>query len=119
MKQNSSGKNSTSSGARAATATDTAKKVSIDLTAQNIAFDKSTITAPAGAKVTMNFVNKDSMPHNFALYTDSSAATSIFVGKIINKGSVTYSFTAPEKPGSYFFRCDVHPVKMTGAFVAQ
>ncbi len=56
----------------------------INLTAQNIAFDKNSITVPAGAQITINFSNKDKgTPHNFALYTDSSAANSIFKGQII------------------------------------
>ncbi len=91
---------------------------SIELVAQNIAFDTKTITVAAGASVTINFNNKDSLPHNFALYTDSGAQTSLFVGQIIaGLGTTTYKFTAPAKPGNYFFRCDVHPRAMTGTFV--
>jgi plastocyanin len=96
-----------------------AQGVTIALTAQNMAFDKSTITVPAGAGVTMTFTNKDSIPHNFALYTDSSARTSIFVGQTISSTSITYKFNAPATPGNYFFRCDVHPTSMTGTFVVQ
>lgn len=99
--------------------TTTAQSITINLTAQNMAFDKSTITVPAGASVTINFTNKDSIPHNFALYTDSSARTSIFVGQIVSATTVTYKFTAPTAPGNYFFRCDVHPTTMTGTFVVQ
>ncbi|OGO07453.1 MAG: hypothetical protein A2Y92_02715 [Chloroflexi bacterium RBG_13_57_8] len=93
--------------------------MTIDLVTRNMAFDKTTITVPAGALMTINFDNQDSVPHNFALYTDSSAATSIFVGQTIGKGSLTYKFTAPSTPGSYFFRCDVHPTSMTGTFVVS
>jgi plastocyanin len=93
--------------------------VTIDLTAQNMAFNTSTITVPSGASVTMNFNNKDTAPHNFALYTDSTASKSIFVGKNISSSSITYNFTAPASPGSYFFRCDVHPKSMIGTFVVQ
>ena len=93
--------------------------VTINLTAQNMAFDKSSMTVPAGASVTINFNNKDSIPHNFALYTNSGAGTSIFVGQIISATTVTYKFTAPTTPGNYFFRCDVHPTSMTGTFVVQ
>ena len=28
-------------------------------------------------------------------------------------------FDAPERPGNYFFRCDVHPDTMTGTFRVQ
>jgi plastocyanin len=83
--------------------------ITIDLTAQGFAFSQTTITVPAGADVTINFNNKDSAPHNFAAYTDSNAATSIYVGKVITGPSnITYNFKAPATPGDYFFRCDVH-----------
>ena len=93
----------------------------IDLTAQNIAFDKTTITVKAGSQVTINFNNKDSgVPHNFALYTDSSAKQNIFRGDIVTgAGTAVYKFTAPSTPGTYFFRCDVHPTQMTGQFIVQ
>jgi plastocyanin len=88
------------------------------LTAQNVAFDKTTISVPAGASVTINFNNMDSVPHNFALYTDSSASTAIFQGQIITGPAIaTYQFTAPSAPGTYFFRCDVHTTIMTGSFI--
>jgi plastocyanin len=95
--------------------------ITIDLVAKNVAFDKSTITVPAGADVTVNFDNEDAgIPHNFSVYTDSSAKTAIFVGEIISgPKTITYHFTAPTQPGTYFFRCDVHPTIMTGTFIVQ
>ncbi len=101
------------------TLTPTPANVTIDLVAQNMAFDKRTITVPAGAAVTINFDNKDNIPHNFALYTNSSASTKVFVGTIITSTKTTYTFTAPSTPGNYFFRCDVHPTTMTGTFVVE
>jgi plastocyanin len=93
----------------------------VDLTAQNIKFDKSTITVPAGAQVTVTFDNRDQgTPHNVAFYTDSSASTTIYRGAIITgPATTTYTFTAPGTPGTYFFRCDVHPETMIGQFVVQ
>jgi plastocyanin len=101
------------------TSTPAGQSITIDLIAKNIAFNMSTITVPAGAEVTVNFDNQDSgIPHNFAVYTDSSATTSIFMGQIITgPATATYKFTAPTTPGNYFFRCDVHPTIMTGTFV--
>jgi plastocyanin len=95
--------------------------ISIDLTAQNLAFDKSTITVKAGSQVTIDFNNKDSgIPHNFAVYTDSTAASTLFKGNNITGPATTvYTFTAPATPGTYFFRCDVHPTMMTGQFIVQ
>jgi len=100
--------------------TSTSQSVSINLTAKNIAFDKNTITVPAGAHVTMIFNNQDTgIPHNFALYTNQSAQTSIFRGEIVTgPTTVTYTFDVPTQPGTYFYRCDVHP-HMAGQFIVQ
>ncbi len=95
------------------------ESVTVDIAAENIEFDTETITVPAGAEVTMNFDNRDSAPHNVAIYTDSSAMTPIYIGEIITgPGQVTYTFTAPSEPGTYFFRCDVHP-SMNGEFIVE
>lgn len=95
--------------------------VTVELTAVQMSFSTSTITVPAGAQVSVNFHNNDSgIPHNLAVYTDSTAKTSIYVGQIINGvSSMTYTFTAPATAGTYFFRCDVHPNSMTGKFIVQ
>ena len=93
--------------------------VPVTLVAKNIAFDKNTISVPAGSTVVMTFVNNDlNVPHNFAVYTDSKATTKIFAGDFVTGvKTVTYTFTAPSTPGSYFFRCDTHPETMTGTFI--
>jgi plastocyanin len=83
-----------------------------------MAFDTNKITVPAGAKVTLVFTNNDKVPHNVAFYETSAAAKSIYVGEVFTgPKTVTYTFTAPSTPGTYFFRCDVHPSVMTGDFV--
>ena len=98
-----------------------AENVTIDLIAKNIAYNTSTITVPAGANVTVNFHNEDqNVPHNFAVYDTSAAKKVIFKGDIITGPSeTTYHFTAPDTPGTYFFRCDVHPTIMTGQFIVK
>jgi plastocyanin len=111
----------TSTTATSPTPAASGQDVTIDLTAQNMAFDKSTITVPAGASVTVNFNNKDGgIPHNFSVYQNVSGGQTkpVFVGNIITGPSTTvYKFTAPAAPGNYFFECDVHPQIMTGIFV--
>lgn len=93
------------------TTTTSSQNATIDLVASNFAFNQGTVTVPAGASVTVNFNNQDSgVPHNFAVYTDSSATTSIFVGQAVTgPGQTTYKFTAPGTHGTHFFRCDFHP----------
>jgi plastocyanin len=92
----------------------------VNLTAQNIAFDKSTITVPAGANVTVHFTNKDSgVQHNFAVYDSNLRSKSFFVGEIITgPAEANYTFTAPSDPGTYYFQCDIHPF-MNGKFIAE
>jgi plastocyanin len=93
----------------------------ITVTAAGMAFDTSTITVSAGAHVTITFINNDSgIPHNIAFYTSSSATTVIYKGKTTTGvATITYTFDAPTTPGTYFFRCDVHPNTMTGEFIVK
>ncbi len=97
-----------------------AETVTIQLEAQNTAFDTESITVPAGAAVTIEFNNRDAIAHNFALYESSAATSAIFVGELITgPGTISYEFIAPETPGTYFFRCDPHPATMTGDFIVS
>jgi plastocyanin len=91
----------------------------VEVTAQNIQFDASTLTAPAAQAFTLVFHNDDpGVPHNVAIYTDSSASSSVFTGKVFN-GKAIMDYSVPAIPaGSYFFRCDVHP-QMNGTLVIQ
>jgi plastocyanin len=64
------------------------------------------------------FTNKDRVPHNVAFYETKAATKEIFVGEVFSgPKTISYHFTAPSTPGTYFFRCDVHPTTMTGDFV--
>ena len=93
----------------------------ITVIASGMAFDTKIITVSAGAPVTITFNNNDAgITHNIAFYTSAAATTIIYQGaKTTGVSTVTYTFTAPTTPGSYFFRCDVHPTTMTGEFVVQ
>lgn len=95
--------------------------VSVTIVAENLRFDLSTITVSAGVEVTITQDNRDAgVPHNVAIYTNPSAQSAIFVGELTTGPSVDdYVFDAPETPGNYFFRCDVHPDTMTGAFIVE
>ena len=86
------------------------------LKADNSKFDTSRITVPAGAQITIAFNNAETVQHNFALYQDSTAASAIFRGGYIGKTTTNYTFTAPSQPGTYYFKCDLHP-DMNGQFI--
>ncbi len=96
------------------------ENVTVGLMAKNIAFNTSTITVPAGANVTVNFDNQDAnVPHNLAVYDSANLKTTIFKGDIITgPKTITYTFDAPTTPGTYYFRCDVHP-GMNGQFIVK
>jgi plastocyanin len=102
--------------------------VTIELTAAKMAYDQFVITVPAGAAVVVHFHNREDpgssqvtgIAHNFAVYDSPAAQTKIFSGAIITGGQdITYRFTAPAAPGTYFFRCDVHPSVMKGTFIVR
>jgi len=94
-----------------------AKTESVSLTASGIKFVETKLTFTAGAKISMKFDNKDSgTQHNFHLFDGKDAnAPSLFAAPLVTGPSTaTFGFTAPSKPGSYFYHCDVHPTQMTG-----
>jgi len=91
------------------------------IVAQNLSFNLSTLTANAGSEFNVTLDNQDAgVLHNIAFYTDRSLSQPIYVSELV-AGPIEQmnTFTAPASPGTYFFRCDVHPDTMTGAFVVQ
>jgi len=95
------------------------KNVTIALVAEDMAFNTSTITVPAGSHVTVNFENRDKgVRHNFAVY--DSSMNEIFRGSLISGPKKTdYTFDAPEEPGTYRFQCDPHASFMNGQLIVQ
>jgi plastocyanin len=74
--------------------------------AQDLKFDRATITVPANQAAPLLFENRDTAPHNVAVI--AADGTKVFAGETFGAGSRTYqlpSLTA----GSYRFQCDVHP----------
>ena len=88
--------------------------VTLDIAAQNIAFDRDELRAPAGAPFAIQFENRETAPHNVTIRGQAP----IFVGETFSgPGSRTY--LVPAIPaGQYEFLCDVHP-NMNGTFVSE
>lgn len=84
----------------------------------SLSFDRSCMAAPATVPFTITFDNQENgVVHNVAIYTNSSANTALFRGQYVTgPKSITYRVTALPA-GTYFFRCDAHPTKMTGTFI--
>jgi plastocyanin/uncharacterized membrane protein len=74
------------------------------------AFVPDHLQLPASEPVELAFDNRDGgVQHNVAIYRDSSAEESLFVGDLI-AGAETVTYDVPAlDPGEYYFRCDVHP----------
>jgi plastocyanin len=91
--------------------------VTVDLIAQGMAFNTSTITVPAGANVD----NQDAgVRHNFAVYDSAAMQKVIFRGELIaGPKKIVYTFDAPKEPGTYRFQCDPHASFMNGKFIVQ
>ena len=86
------------------------------LTAQNIAFVETSLTAPAGRPFTVAFDNRDTAPHNLEI-KDAGGATR-FMGEIVTGPAVTV-YDVPALPaGQYPFICTVHP-SMTGTLTVK
>lgn len=86
--------------------------VSITVVARGIRFEQTELTIDAGAQVTLTFDNQDRVSHNVDIA--GVAKTDIFAGP----GQSTITFTAPA-PGSYAYRCDVHPNAMQGTLIVR
>jgi len=91
---------------------------SVSVSAENSRFSADCLAAPANETITISFDNKDDgVPHNVDIL--SSSAQSMFKGQIITGSrDVTYHVGAL-KPGTYEFRCDVHPDSMQGTFIVK
>jgi plastocyanin len=88
----------------------------LTVTAQNVAFDTSTIELPADTESTITFDNQDTVQHNIAIYTDDTLAENLFRGDLIT-GPETIDYPIPPlEAGEYYFQCDAHPT-MSGTVV--
>jgi plastocyanin len=90
----------------------------VAITANNLEFDASTIEAPAGEAFTITFTNAESQPHNVSVYSEEGGET-IVEGDIITGPDETTEVAVDAlEPGTYYFRCDVHP-DMEGTIVVS
>jgi plastocyanin len=80
-------------------------------------FDKKCLAAPANQALTIDFKNLDrGIPHNVAIYRDSTAQQLLFKGALVEGPGVSNYSVPALPPGRWFFRCDPHP-DMNGTFV--
>jgi len=81
----------------------------LTIAADDLAFSTRTLSATADEPFQIAFDNQESAPHNVAIYGDASATEKVF-GSDPFSGPAMVTYDVPAlAPGSYFFRCDVHP----------
>jgi plastocyanin len=92
-----------------------------EVEAEDLSFSVDSLTVAAGSQVGIEFKNRDDgTPHNFAVYGSADATQALFSGEIVTGSADTvYTFQAPSEPGTYQFRCEVHPTQMSGDLIVQ
>ena len=96
-----------------------AGSVSLALTAQGVAYDKTDLAAPANTPVQIVFTNNDAgIPHNVSIHVGSPTGQEVFKGEIFS-GTDSRTSAVPALPaGTYAFVCSVHP-NMTGTLTVK
>ena len=86
----------------------------VQLAAENVAFERDTITLAADTDVQIRFDNNDrDIQHNITILGQDPGRP-IFRGQLVTgRATVTYTFHSPPA-GEYRFQCDIHPTQMKG-----
>ena len=82
-----------------------------------ISFASTGLEVKAGQQVTVRYTNESKVPHNVTFYegADADAPVLAQISTVTGPGAAgETTFTAPDTPGQYFFRCELHPLQMTG-----
>jgi plastocyanin len=93
--------------------------VVVQISALNIKYEQTALTAPANTPFQVSFENKDAgVPHNVTLHLGDTNGAELFKGEIFN-GVATRVYDVPAlDAGSYAFVCSVHPT-MIGTLTVQ
>jgi len=87
----------------------------ISISAKDIQFSVPCMVATAGEAFTIRFTNEEAVPHDVAVYRDSSTSDEIMRGEIITGPDKTIDYPVEAlDAGEYYFHCTVHPA-MDGA----
>lgn len=87
-----------------------------------LVFNPADFTVPAGATVTISYMNNSTLPHNIQIFDGADNSAPSLGASTVGTGpndAQTLTFTAPTTPGDYFFWCDVHQNAMKGTWHVQ
>ena len=105
------------SAAPSTTAAPSSAAADVTISALNIAFEQSSVDAPAGKGFSLLFDNKDASVQHDVFIKDGSG-TDVFEGAIIT-GPTQVTYNVPSiAAGSYTFFCSIHS-NMTGTLVVK
>ncbi len=91
-----------------------------EIVMEGLAFNRGTVAVPAAQEVVIRLKNTDTYTHNFAVYRQEGGQAAIAGPVEIPAHTIKeFSFTTPEQPGSYFYRDDEYPHKMTGVMIVS
>ncbi len=103
----------------AATSCTKAENGVVKMSAENLAFDTTCIEVPAGQAFKIEFTNKDTAPHDVAIWDSSSKGKNLFTGEPVSEQNKTVTYDVPAlEAGEHYFECTIHPT-MNGKVVAQ
>lgn len=92
----------------------------ITISAKNIKFDAPCMVANANEAFTIRFTNEEAVPHDVAVYTDSSTTNEIMRGDPITGPNKTIDYSVEAlSAGEYFFHCTIHPAMNGALYVVQ
>jgi len=96
----------------------------IEIVGKDLLFDLDEINVESGSQVVVTFDNQENgVPHNWAFYEsrdDAEGGEESIAGSPIEFGPVVQQIIFdPPDPGTYFFRCDIHPTAMIGELTVQ
>ena len=97
--------------------TATVEDGTVEISAADLEFNVTTIEATAGEAFTITLVNDDSAPHNISIYTEEGGET-LALGPTAEAGQTVETEVGALEPGTYFFKCDIHP-EMNGTLVVE
>lgn len=95
-------------------------EVVLQETAKGIAYEQTSLTVPANQPFQIAFDNEDAgIPHDIAIYQPGTNGQQLFRGAIVTGVTQTTYDIPALPPGTYTFRCIVHPTTMVGTLTVR